>query len=188
MTAEELLQYASYISKHTVPPTYRERVPGTEDDKEKVTDKDDAGSSAAPTNGVNTPMQAIEAAEPANDAADAQKEGDPVVLEITAEEEEWLKKLRESQFPWYPWPSIDKIRAGNLQKVMYHRERGDNLDVFDIKAHYAALLANEEPTAEPVQEAPEAAAPHEEHQHLPKRPQQPAAPRKEFDLFDDLDE
>lgn len=182
VTAEELLQNASYISKHTVPPTYRERVPDAGDQKDK--DKDDTGSSAAPTNGLNTPTRVEDPAETTKDPAEAQKEGEAAVTEITAEEEEWLRKLRESQFPWYPWPSNERIRASNLQKLMYHREKGDNLDDFDVKTHYENMRKNE-PEKEPTPEAKPDDAPVEARQYVARRPQ---PQKKDLSIFDDVDE
>jgi hypothetical protein len=133
---DELLQYATNISTYTVPPTYRERVPTTDKDKEE----DEAASSGAPTNGVNTPANAIEAAEPSKDGAENQKEAENVdrVPEITAEEEEWLQKLKASNLAWYPWPSNEKIRAGILYSLQYWREKGKDLDEFNIPAHLEA--------------------------------------------------
>ena len=189
VSIEELLQNATYISKYTVPPTYRERVPDANDEKDK--DKDDAASSAVPTNGVNTPMIVSEAAEPAKDTADGQREGEDAGgagPEITAEEEEWLRKLKDSQFPWYPWPSNEKIRIGNLQKLMYHRERGDNLDEFDVKAYYESQMSTDTPVKEPTPEVQQEEVQPEIIQHHATAPSQPQQPRKTLDIFDDMDD
>jgi hypothetical protein len=189
VSIEELLQNASYISKYTVPPTYRERVPDANDEKDK--DKDDAASSAAPTNSVNTPMIASEVADPAKDTADGQREGEDAGgagLEITAEEEEWLRKLKDSQFPWYPWPSNEKIRIGNLQKLMYHRERGDNLDEFDVKAYYESQMPTDTPVKEPTPEVQQEEVQPEIIQPRAAAPSQPQQPKKTLDIFDDMDD
>ncbi|KAL6707573.1 hypothetical protein ACN47E_003922 [Coniothyrium glycines] len=186
VTVEELLQNASYISKHTVPPTYRERVPDAVQDQDN--DKDDAGSSAVPTNGVNTPARAPDPTEVAKDTIDGQKDGEPAVAEITAEEEEWLRKLRESQFPWYPWPSNDKIRMGNLQKLMYHREKGDDLNSFDVKAHYSDMLAGAPAKAPTPDALPEAVAPGEAQPRVSTTQRPPPKPKADLDIFDDMDD
>lgn len=137
---------------------------------------------------MNTPAQGAEAVDTVKDTADDQKEGQLVVPDITAEEEEWLRKLRESQFPWYPWPSIDKIRMGNLQKLMYHREKGDDLDRFDVKAHYAARTAQDLTTQAPASEVQNEILPSETLPHAPARLHAaPREPRKDFSLFDDVD-
>jgi ubiquitin carboxyl-terminal hydrolase 5/13 len=118
---DELLQYATNISRHTVPPTYRERVPAADKEKED----DELGSGGAPTNGLNTPALAPDTMEPPSEATQGHKEGEDAAgptLEITPEEEEWLKKLKASNLPWYPWPSNDKIRAGALHSLQYWRE------------------------------------------------------------------
>ncbi|KAG9186116.1 hypothetical protein G6011_02672 [Alternaria panax] len=133
---DELLQYATNISRYTVPPTYRERVPAADKDKED----EDFGSIGAPTNGVNTPALAPETVEPASEAAQGQKEGEDAAgaLEITLEEEEWLRKLKASNLAWYPWPSNEKIRSGALFSLQYWREKGKNLDEFNVPAHLKA--------------------------------------------------
>ncbi|RYN49783.1 hypothetical protein AA0118_g5208 [Alternaria tenuissima] len=134
---DELLQYATNISRYTVPPTYRERIPAADKDKED----EDVGSSGAPTNGLNTPALPPETVETATEAVQGQKEGEDAAgpaLEITPEEEEWLKKLKASNLAWYPWPSNEKIRAGALFSLQYWREKGKNLDEFNIPAHLKA--------------------------------------------------
>ena len=136
MPFDELLQYATNISRYTVPPTYRERVPTADKDKEE----DEAASSGAPTNGVNTPANAVEIAEPPKDSAEGQKDVKNAdgLPEITAEEEEWLQKLKASNLAWYPWPSTEKIRAGILYSLQYWREKGKDLDEFNIPAYLEA--------------------------------------------------
>ncbi|CAA9957361.1 Med4 domain containing protein [Pyrenophora teres f. maculata] len=131
---DELLQYATNISRYTVPPTYRDPVPVPDKDKEE----EDIASTGLPTNGLNTPAIVPETTEPTNDGVQAQKEGedaDATAPEVTAEEEEWLKKLKASNLPWYPWPNNDRIRAGNLYSLQYWREKGKDLDTFNIPAY-----------------------------------------------------
>ncbi|KAH7390613.1 mediator complex, subunit Med4 [Pyrenochaeta sp. MPI-SDFR-AT-0127] len=182
---DELLQYANYISKHTVPPTYRERVPEALSEKDK--EKEDAVSSGAPTNGVNTPAIIPESAEPPREETEGQKDGDKAIVtapEITAEEEEWLKKLNESQMAWYPWPSNEKIRLGNLYKLMYYREKNYNLDEFDIPAFEEEDRLKSIASAEPALEE------QEQGQQPPPVQRQPRPREKQeaFTLFDDMDE
>jgi hypothetical protein len=181
---DELLQYAKNISKHTVPPTYRERAPQAAD---KDKEKDDGASSAAPTNGLNTPVAPVapDAEEPKEgDKADADPAG------ITAEEEEWLKKLNDSKMSWYPWPNDEKIRTGNLSKIMYWQAKGKDTDDFDIHAHEEALrIGNLPVTEQPA--SPDAAQPQEPQAQQPAVPRpmpKPAQPRETFDAFDDLDD
>ncbi|KAF1848407.1 uncharacterized protein K460DRAFT_275613 [Cucurbitaria berberidis CBS 394.84] len=181
---DELLQYANHISKHTVPPTYRERVPEANNDKDK--DKEDAGSSGAPTNGANTP-----APEAPTDTAQGQKQGDmadDAVPDMTTEEEEWLKKLKDSQMAWYPWPSNEKIRAGNLYKLQYYREKHHNLDEFDIPAHEEAEREKNMPLLEDPSKSPGDALLALSGQQPPPGPRLPRPKQEAFTLFDDMDE
>jgi len=133
---DQLLQYATNISKHTVPPTYRERVPAPAVTPEK---EEDATPNAAPTNGVNTPAAVPpEPVQVATAPVGGQQDAEPgpsATPDITEEEAEWLKKLNQSQFTWYPWPSNDKIRQGNLHKLQAFREQNYNLNTFSIPAH-----------------------------------------------------
>ncbi|KAF2687601.1 mediator of RNA polymerase II transcription subunit 4 [Lentithecium fluviatile CBS 122367] len=107
---DELLQYAKNISKYTVPPTYRERIPTPPAADQ---DKEGEGASGTASNGINTPAQG-------QSGGNVSGEGDAgVAKDITAEEAEWLKKLNESQVPWQPWPDNDKIRRSNLMQIQY---------------------------------------------------------------------
>lgn len=113
-------------------------MPDTESDASKDKEAIEGLASAPATNGVNTPINAVAAVEPPKDTTEAPKEGeetDAAAPEITAEEEEWLKKLKDSGFAWFPWPDDAKIRRGNLWKVYHYREHGRNLDEFDIEAY-----------------------------------------------------
>ncbi|KAF2134605.1 mediator of RNA polymerase II transcription subunit 4 [Dothidotthia symphoricarpi CBS 119687] len=193
---DELLQFATTISDFTVPPTFRERVPEVDANKDK--EKED-GSGVALTNGASTPANIPDAVEPPKDATEGQKEGektDGAVPEITAEEEEWLKKLKDSNLAWYPWPDNDKIRRGNLYKLQYYREKNFDLDALDIWAHEEALRSQGmgvpteaiepqnqalEPSVEPAQEQPVAQA-------APRVQSPPGPPKPTFDMFDDLDD
>lgn len=176
-----------------MPPTYRERVPGAAVEVDKDKDKDDAGSSEAPTNGVNTPAMVPEPVEPTTDAADVTKEGEDVsgaAPDITEEEAEWLKKLKESQFTWYPWPSTDKIRQGNLYKLQYWREKNADLDTFDIPAYEEEQTSKDAPAADAPQESEaDQALPDvvQAHQPAPVPVRRPE-PRAAFELFDDMDD
>lgn len=185
---DKLLQYAKNISQHTVPPTYRERAPQAVADKDK--EKDDAASSGAPTNGVNTPANAAIAIG-AEDPKDGEA-ADGAPAEITAEEEEWLKKLNDSKIAWYPWPSDDKIRTGNLYKLMYWQAKGRDTDTFDIYAHEEAeriknLPEDERPKVAPTVEEP-VQEPQAQQPVAPRPAPRPAPPPKTFDAFDDFDE
>ena len=168
-----------------MPPTYRERVPTTEKDK----DEEDAVS-----NGVNTPAIVPEATDPASDAPEGQKQAedaDGAVLDITAEEEEWLKKLKASNLAWYPWPSTDKIRSGNLYRLSFWREKGNNLDEFNVPAYLEEQrkkALGEMAPAEESHEIIQDTAPAEQPQPQRETAKPKAQPLSAFTGFDDLDE
>jgi hypothetical protein len=192
---DQLLQYAKNISQWTVPPTFRERLPDAVAELDKDKDRASGDFNAAATNGFNTPTNAPGLAEPPKETTETQTTED-APPEITAEEEEWLKKLKDSQIAWYPWPDNDKIRRGNLMKIYDYGERGFDLSTFDIHAHEEAeRLKNQDPAGfeePPVEQPPQepqmpsqtqaTAPPPAEIQHIP----QPE--RATFDAFDDLDE
>jgi hypothetical protein len=183
---DELLQYAKNISKHTVPPTFRERAPQSSADKDR--EKDDGASSAAPTNGLNTPVVPVA---PDTEEAKEGDKADAAPAEITAEEEEWLKKLNESKIAWYPWPSNDKIRTGNLYKLMYWQAKGKDTDDFDIHAYEETERIGDMPKIEQPDAAQDAAQeqePQAQQSAVPRPMPKPAQPRETFDAFDDLDD
>jgi hypothetical protein len=185
---DELLQYAKNISQHTVPPTYRERAPQTAAEKDKETE--DAASSGVPTNGVNTPANA--AIPPVSDEPKEAEANDGAPADLTAEEEEWLKKLKDSKIAWYPWPSDDKIRTGNLYKLMYYQAKGRDMDNFDIYAYEEAERIKSLPEDERPEVALQAEEPVQEPQMqqpvVPRPAPKPAPPVKTFDMFDDMED
>ncbi|KAF9694958.1 hypothetical protein EKO04_006793 [Ascochyta lentis] len=192
---DELLGYAKNISKYTVPPTFRERVPGAESEGNKDKEPTEGSTSAPATNGLNTPTTAVAAIEAPKDSTETPKEGtetSAVAPEITAEEEEWLKKLKDSGFAWFPWPDDAKIRRGNLWKVYHYREQGRNLDEFDIEAYEEEEKKKFSDEVQP-QQAPEEmqAEPQFQEQSTQQAPQVQAAPAAPagagFTLFDDME-
>ena len=123
------------------------------------------------------------------------KEGDvpgSTPLDITAAEEEWLKKLKDSKIAWYPWPSEDKIRTGNLYKLMYWQAKGKDLDEFDVNAAEEAKRVEHEPVEEEIKnpelEAAVQAAqvPQPAPADAPAPP--PRSPKPMFTGFEDLDD
>lgn len=208
---DELLQYAQSISRYTVPPTFRERVPDTEDvysDKNnhvKESEAFDAPASAPATNGLNTPTTVTAPVE-APQAADAAREGDApaepaspaAVPELSASEAEWLQKLISSGHPWTPWPDKDKILRGSLWKLYWYREKQKrNMDEFDIEEHEEDLRKQfaDDPEA-PMPEGPAdvQAEPHVQEQRVQQAPPPqgapaapPAPPAGGFTLFDDME-
>lgn len=192
---DELLQYAKNISRYTVPPTFRERVPGTDIDADKDKEAIEGMASAPATNSMNTPTTTVAAVEPPKDITEAPKEGEnteTAAPEITAEEEEWLKKLKDSGFAWFPWPDDAKIRRGNLWKIYHYREQGRNLDEFDIEAYEEEEKKKFSGEIQP-QQAPEEMQAEQEFQEqkaqqAPQTQAAPAAPAGAgFTLFDDME-
>ena len=186
---DELLQYADNISKYTVPPTYREPVPDATADKNK--DKEDVASSGHPTNGVNTPVHLPESTEQSKVDQETQKEAgtvDNTPPDITAEEEEWLRKLKESQVAWHPWPNIDKIRQGSLFKLMYYREKNHNLDEFDIPKFEEEERLKNLPGAEEISQPQEKETQPGPDQQAARIYRPPRPKQEKFTLFDDMDD
>jgi hypothetical protein len=192
---DELLQYAKNISRYTVPPTFRERIPDVDTDTNKEKDAVEGVASAPATNGVNTPNNVVAATQLSQDVADLPKEGedtDAAAPEITAEEEEWLKKLKDSGFAWFPWPDDAKIRRGNLWKVYHYREQGRNLDEFDIEAFEEEEKKKFSDDVQPPPTLEERQVePQSREQSVQPAPPVQAAPAAQsgagFTLFDDME-
>ncbi|KAF2788936.1 hypothetical protein K505DRAFT_378554 [Melanomma pulvis-pyrius CBS 109.77] len=190
---DELLQFANNISKHTVPPTYRERIPRDDPEAEQDKANDGDASAVVSSNGLGTPAIAsapVPAEESAKQqAADGEREAPN---EVTAEQEEWLMKLNESQLSWYPWPSDQKIRIGNLMAIQHLLDQGKRPEDIDI----SEVEEEEKKRAEEDQQKQEAAFAAQEPQ-MPAResvaptsvaprpaPEQPAI----YEGFDDFDD
>jgi hypothetical protein len=169
---DELLRYAKSISKHTVPPTYREQVPSP-----PAADKDkgpEADSSGPASNGVSTPAQ-----EPPKED-DAQGEEGAAVPDVTEEEAEWLKKLNATKTPWQPWPHDDKIRRSNLMQIQYLIDTKQDPTQVDLKQ-----MGREEKDMIVAEAARQAAAqaPVEAAQQAHAAPA-PRPPREEVNKFE----
>ncbi|KAL8987501.1 MAG: hypothetical protein Q9177_003298, partial [Variospora cf. flavescens] len=116
----ELLDYASRISKYTVPPTFRE----------PPLPPQQPASNAAPTatNGVGGGTLAAEAREAnavvANGEIVAQGEEGKGVGEksLGANEIQWLNQ--QAQLPFTPWPTEDVIKKGALGQIQVMLEHG----------------------------------------------------------------
>lgn len=192
---DELLRYAKSISQYTVPPTYRERLPPPPPATDKDKDKEDAASGGAPTNGVTTPANAPDAMDITKGTPQEPKEGDAATdgpPEMTAEEEEWLKKLKASKIAWYPWPNDDKIRTGNLYKLMYWQAKNKDMDSFDIYAYEEAERAQKTSVGDEFEESPKEANTEVHAQAQPTAPRPAYIPQQDkentFDAFDDLED
>lgn len=123
----------------------------------------------------------------ANDGSEAQKPGedtDGPAPDTTAEEDEWLKKLKASNLAWYPWPSTEKIRNGILYRLSYWREKGNNLDEFNIPAYLEEQRKKALGQEESLGEAPAEAVEDQPHREAPR----PTRPLSAFTGLDDMDE
>ncbi|KAI4196646.1 MAG: hypothetical protein LQ348_002262 [Seirophora lacunosa] len=112
----ELLDYASRISRYTVPPTFREPPPPPQQ----------PASNAAPAaNGISEAVtEAREANAVANGEGAAQGEEGKGVGEKSLEpnEMQWLNP--QAQIPFTPWPTEDVIKRGALGQIQVMLEQG----------------------------------------------------------------
>ena len=120
----DLLSYATRISRYTVPPTYRPPAPW---DAKPTTTRSDAPASA------DQQMVAGDAASPAGGETRWESE---VPLPTATEQErpgiglrdlnmptrDWLDPL--AKLPFVPWPNDSDIRSGGLATVQYLFETG----------------------------------------------------------------
>lgn len=115
---------------------------------------------------------------------------------ITAEEAEWLKKLNESQMPWFPWPDNDKIRRSNLMQIQSLLDTGKDPaheDLTQLKAEEKERIVAEAERAAQTQ-AP-AIEPHPLPAQAAPKPPPPSQSKEEgagtfagFGFMDEDDE
>ncbi|KAL8944892.1 MAG: hypothetical protein Q9216_000182 [Gyalolechia sp. 2 TL-2023] len=116
----ELLDYASRISRYTVPPTFREPPPPP-----KPTFTAISTDNVAPlANGVS---DAVTEAREANAAANgevprAENEKGVGVSSLQQSEVNWLNPM--AQIPFTPWPTEDVIKRGALGQIQVMVEQG----------------------------------------------------------------
>ncbi|KAI9719719.1 MAG: hypothetical protein M1812_003207 [Candelaria pacifica] len=108
---DELLAYAKRISKFTVPPTFRPRLPPAQ-----TVPPEQEVQGITVTNGTATT--------PAAAPAEAGKEGGIGVSALPNGEVQWLDIA--SQIPFVPWPSEDIIRRGALAQIQQMLEHGQD--------------------------------------------------------------
>ena len=109
--ADELLAYAKFISKTTVPPTFR-----TQD----IPPMKSENAQAQITNGMATPPQATQ--EPEN-AAYVQSENVGMKA-MNKEQKELIDPLKN--LPFEPWPSAQIIQSGALGDIQRMIENGQD--------------------------------------------------------------
>ncbi|KAL8655934.1 MAG: hypothetical protein Q9210_000572 [Variospora velana] len=114
----ELLDYASRISKYTVPPTFREPPPPPQQPA--------SNAASTATNGISggAVAEAREANAVANGEVVTQGEEGKGVGEksLGANEIQWLNQ--QAQLPFTPWPTEDVIKKGALGQIQVMLEHG----------------------------------------------------------------
>lgn len=156
---EDLLSYAKFISKTTVPPTFRGHIA-----------KDILSSSHQPIEQSQTTQIANGMATPAGAAPDGvlpQQQGNGIGLTtLNEEKKDMLDPL--SKLPFYPWPSPDIIRMGALSSVQLMLE--DGVDP-------TTVLSKEEQEAEDKRKAEEEERLRKEEEELERRRRESYAAR-----------
>jgi hypothetical protein len=114
---EELLSYAKFISKTTVPPTFRGHIP-TDLLSQPQPAIVDAPTTQI-TNGMATPAQNGDHTSTADQSTTTENRA---VATLSAETKAMLDPL--SQLPFVPWPSQEVIRMGALAAIQGMLEDG----------------------------------------------------------------
>lgn len=114
---EELLDFATRISRYTVPPTLRPRIP---------TPQSPAANSPQPADSLSTNgASAIQSSKPPTTTSPDNNatKGDGIgVASLDQNEVQWLDPLK--QIPFVPWPSEEIIRQGALAQIQVMLEQG----------------------------------------------------------------
>ncbi|KAI4190213.1 MAG: hypothetical protein L6R41_000959 [Letrouitia leprolyta] len=116
----ELLDYASRISRYTIPPTFREPPPPT-----KPADPANAIDNVTPL--VNGASDAVTEAREVNAIANGEvpqrgNEKGIGVSSLEQQEVNWLNPM--AQIPFTPWPTEDVIKRGALGQIQVMLEQG----------------------------------------------------------------
>ncbi|KAL8681039.1 MAG: hypothetical protein Q9186_002812 [Xanthomendoza sp. 1 TL-2023] len=139
----ELLEYARKISRHTVPPTFREPPPqpkpptndGPKDDATPVVNGSGAGDAVAQAREAN----AIANGE--NPKGSEEKKG-VAVSELNEEEVRWLNDFERQ--PFVPWPREDIIKRGALGQIQLMLEQGVDPEATGAAEEVARKMEAEE--------------------------------------------
>lgn len=111
---DELLSYAKFISKTTVPPTFRKPVPEISLSKLQIEGK----AAEHVTNGIATPPPGGEGVEQAVDQG-AENAG---IQAMDQQAKMWLDPLKN--LPFEPWPSHAVIQQGGLAAIQKMLDSG----------------------------------------------------------------
>ncbi|KAF2724266.1 hypothetical protein K431DRAFT_241254 [Polychaeton citri CBS 116435] len=110
---EELLAYAKFIGKTTVPPTFRKPLPDSLRPR--------ATAPAQIANGMATPPAGI-SQDPNAESQEEDKIENVAVKQLDAGSRAFIDPMRD--LPFEPWPSIDRIQAGGLAVIQRMVEEG----------------------------------------------------------------
>lgn len=149
---DELLSYARFISRTTVPPTFRKPLP--EDLLPKKPTALEAVTPGAP-NGTTTKAEA--APEDAQTPA-AHTNKNVGITNLNQDAKDWLDPL--SKLDFVPWPSQDVIQSGALADIQRMREAGKDP---------ASVLSAEEQVVEDERKKVEEAQERLRHEEMEQR-------------------
>lgn len=118
----ELLDYASRITKYSIPPTLRQPV--------SIIQAADTTQTQQPPNPLPSNGSGISAeksvSSPVVSSLNAQAHGEGIgVLSLDQKEVQWLDPS-STQVPFVPWPSEDIIRRGALAQIQLMLEQGQD--------------------------------------------------------------
>ncbi|KAI4133714.1 MAG: hypothetical protein LQ338_000043 [Usnochroma carphineum] len=120
----ELLDYATRISRYTIPPTSREPPPPPKQVAVADTNANIVADAATPVNGIGDAVtEAREANAIANGEITGSGEGKGVgEKSLEQNEVQWLNPL--AQIPFTPWPTEDVMKRGALGQIQVMLEQG----------------------------------------------------------------
>ncbi|KAK4985827.1 hypothetical protein LTR66_008062 [Elasticomyces elasticus] len=117
---DELLSYARFISKTTVPPTFRKPIP-----QEVIPGKPSVEGMVIPetqiTNGIATPPPGA-GEDTQTRSLSTQQRTSKGVAELPQDTKDWLDPL--SKLPFVPWPAEELLRSGALAEIQMMVEEG----------------------------------------------------------------
>jgi hypothetical protein len=116
VNVNELLSYAKFIARTTVPPTARKPTP---EDAQHKPAKGAGPTDTHITNGIATPPQASQDA----DSTPADVKSEVAIKAMTDSDKQWLMP---EKLPFEPWPGHEIIQRGNLAKIQKMLENGED--------------------------------------------------------------
>jgi signal transduction histidine kinase len=123
LQVKDVLDYAKFISKTSVPPTYRKPAPDS-----TVSSAAPPATPAGPTNGIVTPMTAQDETFPIlPGATDSTVEPPSTAAQaaLPSDSKQWLDPTT-ALLPFEPWPSHQVISSGALAAIQRMVESGQD--------------------------------------------------------------